>query len=75
VHFRGLEFTVPEFPRSAAGDNSEWSTPPPELGEHTASVLKAAGVADAEYEALIKSGAIAAAEPNAFAWAAVRRDG
>jgi crotonobetainyl-CoA:carnitine CoA-transferase CaiB-like acyl-CoA transferase len=50
------------------------ATPPPELGEHTEAILKSAGVEPAEYEVLLESGAVAEAAPNAFAWAAVRRE-
>jgi crotonobetainyl-CoA:carnitine CoA-transferase CaiB-like acyl-CoA transferase len=73
VHFRGLEFAVPEFPRLQGGEDSVPTQAPADLGEHTAAVLKSAGVDPQEYESLLESGAIAEAAPNAFAWAAVRR--
>ena len=72
VHFRGFEFAVPEFPRLHSADDVP-SQPPPNLGEHTAAVLQAAGVDPAEYQALLGSGAVAEAAPDAFAWAAARR--
>ena len=74
VGFRGFEFAVPEFPRSHAdGDAGAPPRPPPDLGEHTAAVLKSAGIEQAEYEALLRAGAVAESTPNAFAWAALRR--
>jgi crotonobetainyl-CoA:carnitine CoA-transferase CaiB-like acyl-CoA transferase len=74
VHFRGYEFDVPEFPRLHAGEDGVPAQPPPELGAHTAALLTAAGVDQAEYEALLGSGTVMEAAPDAFAWAAVRRD-
>ena len=74
VHFRGLEFAVPEFPRLHAGEDSVATRAPPDLGEHTGALLKAAGVDQAQYDAMLGSGAVAEAAPNAFAWAAVRRE-
>ena len=73
VHFRGLEFEVPEFPRLAQGEAGVPTAPPPDLGTHTAALLKSAGVDQAEYEACLRSGAVAETAPDAFAWAAVRR--
>ena len=71
VRFRGLEFAVPEFPRVRPDDDAP-TQPPPDLGEHTAAALKSAGIDAAEYDALVKSGAIAEAAPNAGTWAPVR---
>jgi crotonobetainyl-CoA:carnitine CoA-transferase CaiB-like acyl-CoA transferase len=74
VGFRGFEFAVPEFPRlHAEGDDGAPAQPPPDLGEHSAAVLKSAGIVQAEYEALLRAGAVAESAPEAFAWAAVRR--
>src|SRR5882724_1740258 len=75
IHFRGFEFAVPEFPRLHADDDGPATQPPPNLGEHTADVLKSAGVSPAEYETLLGSGAISEHAPGAFAWAEVRRKG
>jgi len=72
VHYRGLEFDVPEFPRLGAAEDGIETLPPPELGEHTLEVLQAAGIPTGECEALLASGAAASVEPRAFAWAAVR---
>src|SRR5882724_690367 len=47
VHFRGLEFAVPEFPRLHAGEDGVATRTPPDLGEHTEALLKAAGVEQA----------------------------
>jgi len=74
VQFRDFEFDVPEFPRLHGGQDDLSTQPPPNLGEHTAVVLKAAGVDQAEYEAMLGSGAIAEATAHAFAWAPVRRE-
>ncbi len=74
VHFRGFEFAVPEFPRLHAGEDGVATRVPPDLGEHTGALLKAAGVDQAQYDAMLGSGAVAEAAPNAFAWAAVRRE-
>ena len=74
VSFRGFEFAVPEFPRlQADGNDGAPPRPPPDLGEHTAAVLKSAGIEQAEYAALLRAGAVADSTPNAFAWAALRR--
>jgi crotonobetainyl-CoA:carnitine CoA-transferase CaiB-like acyl-CoA transferase len=65
---------VPEFPRThASGDDDVAPRPPPALGEHTAAVLKSAGIDPTDYEALLRTGAVAESTPDAFAWAAVRR--
>ena len=74
VHFRDFEFAVPEFPRLHVGTDGVPTQPPPNLGEHTAAVLESAGVDREEYNTLLKSNAIAEAAPDAFAWAAVRRE-
>jgi crotonobetainyl-CoA:carnitine CoA-transferase CaiB-like acyl-CoA transferase len=74
VHFRGFEFEVPEFPRLHASEDALPNRPPPDLGEHTAAVLESAGVDRAEYAAMLGSGAIAEAAPDAFAWAPVRHE-
>ena len=75
VRFRDLEFAVPEFPRLHAGDEGigMQALPPPDLGEHTAPALKSAGIDEAQYAALLRSGAVAESAPEAFAWAAVSR--
>jgi crotonobetainyl-CoA:carnitine CoA-transferase CaiB-like acyl-CoA transferase len=74
VGFRGFEFAVPEFPRLQVDSNDGAPPrPPPDLGEHTAAVLKSAGIEQAEYAALLRAGAVADATPNAFAWAALRQ--
>jgi len=77
VRFRGLEFAVPEFPCLETGEESstgeeDGASPPPDLGEHTAAVLQSAGIDPTDYDALLGSGAVAQATPNAFAWAALR---
>jgi crotonobetainyl-CoA:carnitine CoA-transferase CaiB-like acyl-CoA transferase len=74
VGFRGFEFAVPEFPRlHADGHDGALPRSPPNLGEHTAAVLQSAGIDQAEYEALLRAGAVAESTPDAFAWAAVSR--
>ena len=74
VHFRGFEFDVPEFPRRRAGEDGVPTQAPPELGAHTAALLKSAGVDPSQYDALLESGAVREAAPDAFAWAPVRRE-
>ena len=74
VRYRGFEFAVPEFPRLQAADADLPTLPPADLGQHTAALLQAAGVDPAQYQAMLQSGAIAQAAPNAFAWAPVRRE-
>ena len=74
VAFRDFEFAVPEFPRlRTPGEDRPQSRPPPDLGEHTAAVLKSAGIDQAQYDALLRAGAVAESTPDAFAWAPVRR--
>jgi len=74
VHFRDYEFDVPEFPRLHAGEDGVPTQPPPNLGADTAALLQASGINQAEYAALLGSGAIMEAAPDAFAWATVRRE-
>jgi len=74
VRFRGLGFTVPEFPCLAANDALLPPAEPPELGAHTRETLCSAGLDSAEYRALLASGAVAEAAPDAFAWAPLRRE-
>jgi crotonobetainyl-CoA:carnitine CoA-transferase CaiB-like acyl-CoA transferase len=73
VHYRGLAFEVPEFPRLGAATDGVATLPPPELGEHTLALLQAAGMTPRVCEELLACGAIGAADPDAFAWAAVRQ--
>lgn len=72
VHYRGLAFDVPEFPRLDAATGGVATLPPPELGEHTLELLHAAGLTTQACEALLARGAIGTADPDEFAWAAVR---
>jgi len=74
VPFRDFEFKVPEFPRLHAGEDGVPTEPPPNLGAHTAALLRSAGVDQAEYAASLESGAIVEAAPEAFTWAQVRRE-
>lgn len=71
--YRGYSFEVPEFPRVHDPDANPATLAPPELGEHTAAVLQAAGVNAEHYDAMLRASAIGEAAPGAFAWAAVRR--
>jgi crotonobetainyl-CoA:carnitine CoA-transferase CaiB-like acyl-CoA transferase len=72
VHYRGLAFDVPEFPRLGATTDGIETLPPPELGEHTLELLCSAGMTPQACEQLLAQGAIASANPDEFAWAAVR---
>lgn len=64
----GLAFEVPVFPRDLR-EPAPPAGPPPRLGEHTAAVLRGAGVAAAAYEQLIASGAVKEAEFDGPLWA------
>ena len=73
VQFRDFEFAVPEFPLLQADGDGPATQPPPNLGAHTADILKSAGVDPAQYAAWLGSGAVAEESPGAFAWAEVRK--
>jgi crotonobetainyl-CoA:carnitine CoA-transferase CaiB-like acyl-CoA transferase len=69
LDYRGLHFEVPEFPGpSAAAPN----LPPPEMGEHTLSLLAELGFGPDEQESLIAEGAVESINSQKFAWAPVR---
>src|SRR5690606_37968220 len=72
VAYRGLDFEIPEFPRLYAEDTAAETLPPPELGEHTLALLRAAGLPAEQCEALLASGAIMGKRDDTFAWAPVR---
>ena len=74
LQFRGYDFDVPEFPRLNPGEDGVETMPPATLGEHTAQLLKAAGVSQAEYEEMLKAGAVAEAESDPCQWAPVRKE-
>ncbi len=69
LDYRGLHFEVPEFPGQ---HDVAPNRPPPELGEHSAEILRELGFAEAEAAAMLESGAIEALDPAKFAWAPVR---
>ena len=68
VSFRNLNFEVPEFPghKEVLPD-----LPPPELGEHTLSVLTELGYSEEEQTVLLASGAAKVQGSDEFAWAKV----
>lgn len=72
IHYRGLTFEAPEFPRMAGPSGEVATLPPAELGEHTLEVLAAAGLSAPARAALLASGAARTAEAGSFAWAPVR---
>lgn len=72
LDFRGLHFEVPEFPGQMQVSPN---LPPPEIGEHTGSLLAELGYAPDEIESLLSSGAAKAYQPGDFAWAPVRQKG
>jgi len=74
VDVRGLAFQIPEFPHLRANAGAGATMSAPELGQHTAEVLRSAGVTASEYDGLVESGAVRIATTNQFAWAPVNRD-
>lgn len=72
VDFRALHFEVPEFPGS---HDVAANLPPPEIGEHTESLLAELGYGEEERAALLASGAAKAYAEGDFAWAPVRNKG
>ena len=70
VEFRGLHFAVPEFPGGTG--TAQPGLPPPELGEHSAELLRELGYTDAQCAELLENGAVEAFNPQKFAWAPVR---
>lgn len=72
LDFRALHFEVPEFPGS---HDVSPSLPPPEIGEHTESLLAELGFSEEESAALLASGAAKAYTEGDFAWAPVRNKG
>lgn len=72
LSYRGLSFEVPEFP---GGTEIEPGSPPPELGEHTAEVLRGLGYDEASVAALLDKGAARGFNPEEFTWAPVRDKG
>lgn len=70
LDFRGLHFEVPEFPGQ---QEVEGKLPPPEIGEHTLSLLDELGYPPDEIEALLSSGGAKAYQQGDFAWAPVRQ--
>lgn len=74
VGLRGLAFDVPEFPRLDAARRASATLPPPELGEHTIELLRAAGIPALECDALLAAGAVSTARDGDFAWAPARQE-
>ena len=72
LDWRGLHFEVPEFPGQREVTPN---LPPPELGEHSAELLRELGYSAAECGELLGSGAVEAFNPEKFAWAPVRDKG
>jgi crotonobetainyl-CoA:carnitine CoA-transferase CaiB-like acyl-CoA transferase len=74
VKFRGYEFAVPEFPRLHSGAAGMPTLSPPDLGEHTAEILRSAGVDEVTYKTWIDSGGAGEAAAGSFPWAPVRSE-
>lgn len=70
LEFRGFDFEVPEFP--GGGQAVEPNLPPPELGAHSAELLRELGYSDEASAALLAKGAVRAYSPDDFVWAPVR---
>jgi len=75
VHYRDFAFDVAEFPRLHRPGETIETLAPPELGQHSVELLRAAGLTQAECDALIASGAVGVAKPGDFSWAPVRVNG
>lgn len=73
VTLRGLEFSVPEFPRHDSTIDDSATLSPPELGEHTLELLLASGMDPEKCKKLLGSGAIRSVNPEDFTWAPVRQ--
>jgi crotonobetainyl-CoA:carnitine CoA-transferase CaiB-like acyl-CoA transferase len=73
VRYRGLDFDVPEFPQMA-DDGGNTTLAPPELGEHSIDLLRAAGVDPDQCARLLASGVVLDATQATFPWAPVRPD-
>jgi crotonobetainyl-CoA:carnitine CoA-transferase CaiB-like acyl-CoA transferase len=72
LDYRGLHFEVPEFPGQSKVTPG---LPPPEHGEHSVELLRELGYDASQVSALTGSGAVAAHNPEKFAWAPVRDKG
>ena len=59
--FDGIPFDVPAFPLDSGAPPSGDVEPPPQLGEHTLTIIRSLGFSDAECDALRSAGAIHAA--------------
>lgn len=71
LSYRDYRFETPEFPGQ---DECAPGLPPPELGEHTAEILRALGFEDAQLRTLVEQGAVKEAGEGDFPWAPVRRE-
>lgn len=74
VTLRGLEFSVPEFPRFGSTIDDSTTLAPPELGEHTLELLQSGGLDAETCKALLNAGAVEAVNPENFLWAPVRQE-
>ena len=70
MDFRGLHFEVPEFPGAST---IESDLPPPELGEHTISLLAELGYDDEQRNKLLRQKHVHEADNRELAWAPVRK--
>jgi len=70
VAYRGLEFSVPEFP---GGATVTGTSRPPELGEHAEEILTALGYDKQAQQELLRLGAVKIAQDDEFVWVKVPR--
>lgn len=72
ITYRGLDFSVPNYPITSSNNTEELGNPPPEHGEHTIEQLLKAGLSTEECQTLIEEQAIKVSDNKEFTWAPVK---